>query len=1052
MKNFPCSPRTSRQSTCSALLSSSIERSEAMNRRTLSPSMPKGGHVLSIKSSWENRTKLPINNDGSNTRSSVDHRKSNSIVVRQDQKNDGRPSWNRSKTVKTMNTMNRSLYNAHDQENRGDHVNSTHNKSTPQRPMWQERQQTNNQNPPKMKPNDWVKQTDTDETTSLSSHSNEISIGKTLSNISDVSATSQPSNHWRLKSKYNGSTVEYYTSRYDRQGGQLADKLAKDLIKSASDESSSTLHYSLDKISSSDESTKNNVIDKTADVQSRLNYSLERLSEGGEEETYSRPSIGSKYNEKETTADYVVSQEEEESEKDIEDSLLAYVDLSSRLSSKIATVPSTDSSLVYSMGNNTDTDDLKKFTYSYSYDVSEDNPKNFDLVASTLAECRMLLEMSPPPTPLAFKSPAAKRVKSPLAKREVKPFVAKREVEEPTPTPRVPVVASTPRGTDASVVSSPANSSVTSVGLGSFLKCPCCRKEFTNDISDYYNRDRQPLHSFACDHIVCYMCVFASSPSIHMVACPKCGEDKAFDKTKPVVSRSYCNLVKSIEILNSGKKKSAEKIGRSGGEKPKEVKSDGAVPLQIRLSPKKNSAAKREVAPKADVASTAQHDDTYQQQRSRGNARVSFSSMSEITANTTSIYPEEPDTPVSRAEFRFMQRKEKLAQSLEKVNRLLEQSKMNRDELALKSIDEDLSEKKSAEDVSLDNGRAADSALDNETEEIIDTEPNVMKRRSKDDQEQETLNESVRVDGDVVDSAGFERPTIDTLWTDEALCLSQPQGLSAQKRTKPELRVDTGNYTPTPLQRRKQLYLDLKDESTISSVSESQGRSNTISYKVESSVGDIFRGNPTSPQMNFGALENRISSSDSSMTDRDSDNRFLLGNSMASKSGGSSLLKEKKYGLHRPSPLKESKAMSSEKQRNDEHRCPQFLPSLNYSTMQDSDESVGLVREKDGKQRHAVGSGRISYSRSVTPSKLFMKHSRNYNSVRRSIGKAESFDESSLVRNQNQPYEFTQHSCSFSPSSRSLRGALVTHKPRLHKRIIKKLRFRGKSQRLYSRK
>lgn len=214
-----------------------------------------------------------------------------------------------------------------------------------------------------------------------------------------------------------------------------------------------------------------------------------------------------------------------------------------------------------------------------------------------------------------------------------------------------------------------------------------------------------------------------------------------------------------------------------------------------------------------------------------------------------------------------------------------------------------------------------------------------------------------------------------------------------------------------------------------------------------------------SPRMNFGVLENRISSEDSSMTDRDSDNRFLLGKGVASKSGGNSLMKEKKYGLHRPSPLKDF-AMSSEKQRTDEHRCPQFLPSLTYSTMQESDELVGLVREKNGMSRRGGGSRRFN-AYSVTPSKIFrpstfdesnfvkmFRPSRSCKGARLSFGKAESFDERSLVR--NQPYEFAQHSCSFSPSS--LRGALVTHKPKLHKRIISKFRFKSKGQRLYVKK
>jgi hypothetical protein len=940
----------------------------------------------------------------------------------------------------------------------------------------------------KIKDNAWVKQTDTDDTTSLSSHSNEISIGKTLSNISDVSAPSQASN-WRYKntrgnakSSYSGA-VEGYTSSYtsSRAGGQLASKLATESLikKNSSEDETSTLNYSLGKLSSEDETSK-------------LNYSLEKLIEDGEEETYSRTSMSSKVepDEEDNKPEPSTVPVRETSQQD--DSIQVYVDLSSRLDNKISTVSSTDSSLVYSMGNTVEPCDLKKFTYSYSYDVSED-PNTSDLVASTLAECRLLLEMSPPPTPLGgIKSPVAKRgysFMSPLAKREyaikspiaaarnaieklehvIKSPVAKKEhfikspiaaarndVEKVEMPPIIPVKPSPREGSvPSSAASSPA--SVASLGLGNFLKCPCCRKEFTNDMTGDKNRDRRPLHSFACDHIVCYGCVFQSTSSDYTVACPQCGEARAFDKTKPVVSRSYCNLVKSLGTLNSARKGSSEKARRSEGvekdqDRDKEGRRDRGVPHQIRFSPNKDMVAdpKREANEARLNTPDKQHADT-DQHHQRGNTHVSFSGLSEMSTNTSSPYPEEPDTPVSRAEYRFMQRKEKLAQSLEKVNRLLERSKMTRNEFTLKSIEEDLAEKKDTEDTTLSVNSAIENnrSINNGCDPAGESEYEVTPTNKADYSLHETLNESVRVDGDIVDSAGFERPKVDTLWTDEGVNLRQPR---EQKRIKPELRVDTGNYTP--LAHRKNPYLDLKDESTtVSSVNESQSRSVDVKSKSGSmgvSVNDIFRS-PMSPQMNFEALENRVSSEDSSLTDRDNDNRFLLGNSVASKSGGNSLVKEKKYGVHRPSPLKDGKVVSSEKQRMDEHRCPQFLPSLTYSTMQDTDEFVGLVRENNGMSRRTRRSGRFTYSHSATPSKMFRRQSKSCKGVRLSFGKAESFDESSLVRNQNQRYEFTQHSCSFSPSDRSLRGALVTHKPKLHKRIFSKLAFR-KNPRLYSKR
>ncbi|KAL3792121.1 hypothetical protein HJC23_013395 [Cyclotella cryptica] len=397
---------------------------------------------------------------------------------------------------------------------------------------------------------------------------------------------------------------------------------------------------------------------------------------------------------------------------------------------------------------------------------------------------------------------------------------------------------------------------------------------------------------------------------------------------------------------------------------------------------------------------------------------------------------------------------------------------MKKDEVLLTKVEEGFAERK--EENGVMEGDASNHTNESGVFNDIDEAAGVPCKNEDDEKLHEVFNDSLRVDGDIFDNVVYDKPASDTLWPDEGLHLSPPQETGTTKRTKPELRVDTGNYTPLP--HRKNPYVHLKDESTQSFESENQHSSIEVHAKNNAkttSVNDIFRTSPMSPPMVFGTLGNGTLSQESSLTDRDSDNQFLLGESSSIKSGVSSL-KEKKYGLHK-SPLKETKALSAEKPRREqklteEHRCPQFLPSLTYSTMQDSDELVGLLKEKESPVERRTGVSRTRFSHGGTPNKTF-KQWKNPKGVRLSFGKTESYDEAgygelsnyekiekadSFVTQdedrhllQGPTYVFTQHSCSFSPSatdSRSLRGALVTHKPKFHKRVLSKFVFKGKKQ------
>ena len=1034
MKSFTYSPRTDR------FTRQSISVLSPRTNITLSPSKPITGHVSSIKSTWENRTKL---SDRILSPRISTGRKSFSGGQENDEAYDNniRPSWNRTETVKTTNTGRKSFSRTtYEEENVGDTNNkakSHHNPRTATK---------------KIKDNAWVRKTDTDDTTSLSS--NEVSIQKSSSNISDVSAPSvASSSHWRYRAN-NGQQSRHADNKFESYDGiesytsittgssrvnVLASKLATESLGikgvSSSGDDSSTLNYSLEKLPEDDEE----------DMYSRQSLGG-RESVGNEESakpslTANRNSIEAKFSRDRASLDQVdLSQKSDASSTGMDDSLRAYVELSSRLNQKLSSVPSTDSSLVYSMGNTDEPSQKYNNNSTYSYD--QDDPDPSDLVASTLAECRLLLGMSPPPTP------------TPVAEK-----TAQVKMTMPPRSPAIRMAAAPPTAL------SPANSTASmGLGLDQFLQCPCCHNEFTNDTSSETNKNRQPLHSFACDHIVCYECVFLADGDA-MVTCPECGEARAFDKTRPVVSRSYCMLVRSIEIMNSGTKgaqrvrrlsRNDEDYGRGeSGSKGR----DSPVPLQIELFlPTRNEVSLVHESPKEGMGSKTD-------ERNQINEPEP-----EDVSTFTAPYPDEPDTPVSRAEFRFLQRKEKLAQSLEKVNRLLERSKMNKDGVSMKKIGDDVPERVEDSEELLEGGALNPMSLNNihveEAEEsVCEEEPEVMPDEERDSADEEIGDVALNSAGnsDNVVTRGFQKPTIDTLYTDEGLDWTLPrQEQIARKKVKPELRVDTGNYTPLPC--RTNPYLDLKDEPTASYESPSKLTEVSGEDKTGTPVTEIFRTSPMSPPAVFGTLGN--SSHDSSLTDNDS--RCLLGGNASTTSGLSSF-KEKRYGLHK-SPLKDSKAVLAEKQRSaEEPRCPQFLPSLAYSTMQESDEMVGLVREKE---RRAAVSRKLHYN---TPNKLFAKQWKNARGTRLSFGKIESYDAGSLggyysAANRigkmdsyasdeddrgplaGQTYDFVQHSCSFSPStdSMSLRGALITHKPKFHKKVLSKLAFKGRKQ--YSRR
>lgn len=364
---------------------------------------------------------------------------------------------------------------------------------------------------------------------------------------------------------------------------------------------------------------------------------------------------------------------------------------------------------------------LSSGSASVSTDDSTDNGSSnqlfaSELIASTLAECRLLLQMSPPPTPVAINSIAERNTdkKVDISAR----FDSDRAIKE-------------------------APSAESDCSIDKLMRCPCCSQKFNE------SGNHAPLHSFACEHIVCKDCVFQSTRHSNSVRCPECGEKGAFDKTRPVVSKSYLRLIKKMG--GTGSEKTKERPNKEEDEImsiPSQIRCNGgidsdAISLFSSVSghahTAKLAAHNKELTKLIDEdyvsvpSSTSRHesdksvftinpkredvlsnlseshcyDGSHREEKSLISefycCATSSKSQHQMSANgdeelsKTSVKspglqqdlgivpprvdeispmpPQEPATPVSRAEFRFLQRKQKLAESLEKVNRILEKSK-----------------------------------------------------------------------------------------------------------------------------------------------------------------------------------------------------------------------------------------------------------------------------------------------------------------------------------------------------------------------------------------
>ncbi len=754
-----------------------------------------------------------------------------------------------------------------------------------------------------------------------------------------------------------------------------------------------------------------------------------------------------------------------------------------------------------------------------------------DLVASTLAECRLLLQMSPPPTPLTVNV-----FKEPRKEEETRDEDSDRAIQE------------TPSADD---------SAASDNSVSKLMRCPCCSHKFEEA------GEHEPLHSFACEHIICRDCVFDSTRS-KSVPCPECGEEGAFNKSKPLVSRSYLRLIKKMGDAgstakakkNSGRFKDSPmsvpsqiNVGAYGKNANDEISVFSSVSGQIHTAKLANRY--RELAKQIDVDSVSllstlskphppqsckssftinpKQDDVLSLMSeshcvptsnsrppvysdnstvpeaesvvSHSQSNTASNTLSSVTSDysggqvgglqsnlyeTSTMPPQEPSTPVSRAEFRFNQRKQRLAESLEKVNKVLAKSKnknMGRinEETSVASSRDTSSEDPSAS-VASSRTTSAESSSASVASSRAALSSVVSSRAAT------SSVASSKVANSSVASRKQSSTTMDSSFTvqDEDMTQSSADSSSAasakssiksneqhqknvnaremKNRFKTQLRVDTGTHpSPLSVHNAQPSPSPLCIAQPIKEETPSEEPSPCESVKSKDTVvsdfnpfGDdpfadnvfggsnVFRGDDV-PVVGFGDFVREATSS----SDTEHEGAFLLPGQ-----------KDTKY-KEQTQP-----AYNDVQHLTDASQCAQFLPALDISkngfiSMNSPSTQIEKNKKKKVKKRQQ------QYS-SAKPQKLTQKVFKNFNRSFDEASKTSGFNNASIGGNQDwlfqealpkppsiessddeeeeKPhlYEFSEGSCSHSPTDevnvKTSLNALVTHKKGFRGKIRDKMK------------
>jgi len=721
-------------------------------------------------------------------------------------------------------------------------------------------------------------------------------------------------------------------------------------------------------------------------------------------------------------------------------------------------------------------------------DSTVKNDEVADVLASTLAECRLLLEMSPPPTPIMYRHGNNKMFSSKDENKHIPPV---RNEEEPPPQlsattklltganllmqslksqPRpsyeedekevgevedvdtgkdeekdntgedkqekgleknkelpeeaeekvdteedteVVVEEEWHRSTDENEEIEGGNSIakdsyISPTSFTEFLICPACSEEFTEEDEGAH----QPLHSFACDHIICRGCVynaFSHADDVDtpmststMVFCPECGQDGAFDIRRPIVSRAYLNLVRKMKSTGrSISSKDASRGYSNTGEADlnsqpndkqeqqhhQKVGEGRTVPSQISVpSPRSKKDRSHNHGSRSMHENPAkEHCESHDKSETTVNLTVIVPTPtnSNVVNHSTDLNPDDvtstnilstiatptlpskfplshhpqqphqdPSTPISRAQFHVVQRREKLAQSLEKVNMILERSK------AL-TVPETPKEEQEEDFMTM--------SKDFPSNQIDESDSNKAFEWDKDAFHTATSSSGVK-------SRCKAELRIDT-GRDEfsTSCWSSPPSFG-------QVEVADGNAVnydgitssmnePPVIMDHRLLAFPLEQPIQVPSTSE--GGNETVDIfraEIDQAVGDT-NTHTTSELIEFGCTNNlfsRSASSESSTTESKDETLSLLAENRAMQPSsadeqGTKVLKSSKFKAYcfnhiiksgggaaaavassLTTTLSEDHGSISD-DNEQERSCPQFLPSLNYSMMNESDEYAGLV-------------------------------------------------------------------------------------------------------------
>lgn len=279
-----------------------------------------------------------------------------------------------------------------------------------------------------------------------------------------------------------------------------------------------------------------------------------------------------------------------------------------------------------------------------------------DIVASTLAECKLLLNLSPLPSP-AVVSKVNVHVKrsdlSPLSS----PAVSKDNVERFDFRQRhneQRAMANNPQrpseNANMSLQRSPFSISTMSI----IATCPTCFKDF-----DMEGGDNMPLDSSTCEHIICRACILDMQAWTQLdkntgISCPECGMKGSFDIIhQPTDSQESIGLVVTT-IIESIKTKDMLQ-----------------VESKIAMDDEDNRALVNDEINLNDVSIQNEFD---MEKDQTGEETPHL--LDTVVVN--GYRP--PLTPVSQAESHIIERRERLVQSFGNSNKRLDSVKQVRNE------------------------------------------------------------------------------------------------------------------------------------------------------------------------------------------------------------------------------------------------------------------------------------------------------------------------------------------------------------------------------------